>query len=84
MLKSVNMRKAGEFVNVMEYQADVMKKKGVSLTYNWRDVPEEVREMALRLREIAGRTFEYGWSLNDVAELSLGMPWQEREFWTGR
>lgn len=70
---------AGQFVNIIEYQADVLNKKSRKLDYDWRDVPEVVREMALKMREVAETTFEYGWSLNDVAELSLGMPYAGKE-----
>lgn len=68
----------GQFVNVIEYQADVMNRKTRELTYDWKDVPEEVRDMALKLREIALKSFDFGWSLNDIAELSLGIPYGDK------
>jgi hypothetical protein len=71
--KDVNERRPGQFTNIMEYQADVLNNKKVELTYDVKDVPEEVRELAKRLKDVAGQTFQYGWSLNDIAELSLAL-----------
>ena len=65
----------GQFTTVMEYQADVLKKTKMELDFDWEDVPETVREMALQLREIAEKSFQYGWSLNDLCELSMAMPY---------
>ena len=66
-------RKAGQFTTVMEYQADVLNNKKVQLTYEVKDVPEEVKELARKLKEVTSQTFQYGWSLNDIAELSLAL-----------
>jgi len=66
-------RKAGQFTTVMEYQADVLNGKKVQLTYDVKDVPEEVKELARKLKEVTSQTFQYGWSLNDIAELSLAL-----------
>ena len=66
-------RKAGQFTTVMEYQADVLNGKKVQLTYDVKDVPEEVKELARKLKEVTSQTFQHGWSLNDIAELSLAL-----------
>lgn len=66
-------RKAGQFTTVMEYQADVLNGKKVQLMYDVKDVPEEVKELARKLKEVTSQTFQYGWSLNDIAELSLAL-----------
>lgn len=66
-------RKAGQFTTVMEYQADVLNGKKVQLMYDVKDVPEEVKELARKLKEVTSQTFQHGWSLNDIAELSLAL-----------
>lgn len=68
---------AGKFTTIMDYQADVLKKTVMELGYDWNDVPDVVKEMALTLRNVAESSFHYGWSLNDLCELSMAMPYNE-------